>query len=898
MRSEFVRRIYQQILQVLLRVLTGFKRLMQHRVLRHQPCLFGYARRAYQHLVAALLRRSGCFDADYYLESNPDVARSGCDPVLHYVTHGEAEGRQPAPLFDPSHYRQQLDAGAIGVNALLHYAWVGRRRGLSPSPWFDQRFYLSRYPDVASAGVDPVEHYVRYGGIEGRSPSQRFDGAFYLRNNPDVAAARVNPLLHYLRHGRAEGRLACPAGDAMVDDVSHEQAELMVAEPPSEAEWVGLEGRAYQSGVKVDVVVPVFKGYAETLRCLLSVLKAPVTIPYCVTVVDDASPEPRLVAALERLRDLGLISLIQNPENLGFVGSVNRGMALHRECDVVLLNSDTEVYGDWLDRLYRTKESQARTGTVTPLSNNATICSYPRFAYDNPYPLEIDYPSLDTLASRLNAGVVVDCPSGVGFCMYIVRAALDDVGLFDEQTFGRGYGEENDFCQRAMAKGWRNLISAEVFVRHLGAMSFQGDKAQRVAEATQTIGRLYPAYHQDVANFIAADPLYQARQRLDWARMLRQRAEENLLLVCHGRGGGTERNLREVAQRAEAAGKGVFVLRPTRYDPARVHIIHARVRNVPNLAGFHIADLDGLSTACRDLGITDIQVHSCIDFAPEAPATFRALADASRARLTFHIHDYELICPRINLADEQGVYCGEPDITGCNRCLASRGSESGARDIEAWRHRFGLALSGTCQIVVPDTDVAERLKRYYPDVALEVCPHEESVVPANEPLRIAASHDTTHTILVIGAISAIKGFHILRQCAEAARKHRLPLKFVLMGYSYDDATLERAGVTVTGRYDDDDALSTLNGLRPALIWLPSTAPETYSYTLSLAIKSGYPVVAFDLGAVASRLRKAQYPSTLLPLDMLKKPEAVNQQLLQIVQRQSGGEHTQPPVTAA
>src|SRR3546814_20266866 len=54
----------------------------------------------------------------------------------------------------------------------------------------------------------------------------------------------------------------------------------------------------------------------------------------------------------------------------------------------------------------------------------------------------------------------------------IRRTALDVVGAFDEVAFAEGYGEENDFCQRAQAAGFRDLIAGNVFVAHARSKSF------------------------------------------------------------------------------------------------------------------------------------------------------------------------------------------------------------------------------------------------------------------------------------------------------------------------------------------------------------------------------------------------------------------------------------------
>ena len=77
--------------------------------------------------------------------------------------------------------------------------------------------------------------------------------------------------------------------------------------------------------------------------------------------------------------------LLRNERNLGFTGTANRGMQLSR-ADVVLLNSDTIVTAGWLDALCRCAATDPRIGTITPFSNNAEICSFPRFCENNPWP--------------------------------------------------------------------------------------------------------------------------------------------------------------------------------------------------------------------------------------------------------------------------------------------------------------------------------------------------------------------------------------------------------------------------------------------------------------------------------------------------------------------------------
>ncbi len=237
-----------------------------------------------------------------------------------------------------------------------------------------------------------------------------------------------------------------------------------------------------------------------------------------IVAVDDASPDPDIARYLDELAALGRITLLRNESNLGFVHSVNRGMQLHADRDVVLLNSDTEVANDWLDRLQRSAYGEPDVGTVTPFSNNATICSYPFEGWSGGVPGTLGLAALDRLFAATNAGRTVDLPTAVGFCMYIRRDCLDRVGLFDAERFGRGYGEENDFCLRAAGAGWRNVLAGDVFVFHEGAVSFSGERSVLTVSAGKMLAELYPDYVRQVRTFLTRDPAGPLRVAVDDAR--------------------------------------------------------------------------------------------------------------------------------------------------------------------------------------------------------------------------------------------------------------------------------------------------------------------------------------------------------------------------------------------
>jgi len=281
----------------------------------------------------------------------------------------------------------------------------------------------------------------------------------------------------------------------------------------------------------VDVVVPVYGGGVATLASIDSVRAG--GGDFELVVIDDASPEPELTAALHERASRGEFTLLSNTANLGFVASANRGLALHPDRDVVLLNSDTLVPPGWLDRLRRAAEGDF-VGTVTPFSNNATLASYPVPFQANRIPAGWSAAELDQVFREANADWSIDIPTAVGFCMYLRRDCLAETGPFDEQHFGRGYGEETDYCMRARAAGWRHVLAADLFVFHRGEVSFGAEAETRRQQAGAVMRAIHPGYEQLVHRFRQDDPLAAARDAADVARAARRgEAELHLILVEH-----------------------------------------------------------------------------------------------------------------------------------------------------------------------------------------------------------------------------------------------------------------------------------------------------------------------------------------------------------------------------
>lgn len=257
--------------------------------------------------------------------------------------------------------------------------------------------------------------------------------------------------------------------------------------------------------MSIEVIIPVFNAAVVLKDCLNALVER---LPEWATVqiVDDASTETEISSLLaEHL----LVSdprtrMIRNDRNLGFVESVNR--AVERAAgDVVLLNSDTIVTHGWLERMATCAASDATIATITPFSNNAEICSLPEFCRINPVPVDPD--AVARAAAAAGPPAYPALPTGVGFCMFIRRTAWDVLGGFDAATFGRGYGEENDWCFRVAERGWRHVLCDDAYVVHVGGASFADTGHRPGGEQLTRLLARYPHYNSVIAEFIARDPI-------------------------------------------------------------------------------------------------------------------------------------------------------------------------------------------------------------------------------------------------------------------------------------------------------------------------------------------------------------------------------------------------------
>lgn len=286
--------------------------------------------------------------------------------------------------------------------------------------------------------------------------------------------------------------------------------EALPAKPPARA-------LACEPASGVDVIIPVYRDFAGVQACIGSVLASQVLnhTPSRVIVINDDSPESELVSWLQTLAEMGQITLLTNRHNLGFIGAVNRGLEYHKGHDALLLNADTLVHGDWIDRMRTALYSAPDIASVMPWSNNAELGSFPQIAVAAPVPDVAQLAHIDSVAASLRkAGHIddVEIPSCCGFAMLMHRSVIEQIGVLDGVELTRGYLEEVDWCMRARASAYRHLLATGVFVAHAGSASFRAEKRLRVQQNRKVILARYPHYYPEYAEFIRDDPVQGARR--------------------------------------------------------------------------------------------------------------------------------------------------------------------------------------------------------------------------------------------------------------------------------------------------------------------------------------------------------------------------------------------------
>lgn len=612
----------------------------------------------------------------------------------------------------------------------------------------------------------------------------------------------------------------------------------------------------------VDVIVPVYGAAEELERCLGSVRAHTDLARHRVLLVLDGAQDAEVESIVAAFGGL----VLRNEQRRGFVASVNRGMRESTR-DVVLLNSDTIVTSQWLEKMIAAASSRPDAGTVTPFSNHATLASVPRPFEENLLPRGYDVNAFAALVERVAAREYPLLPTGVGFCLYIRRALLDAIGLFDEEHFGHGYGEENDFCVRASQRGWVHLLDDATFVFHAGGRSFGAEADAHRKRGTAMLARLHPTYMRTIAEFMQRDPLAAVRQRIVDALSERRATRPKIAHLVHGwppfARGGSEGYAQwlvrqQVSEREVAVYARIADPSHAKGDALELHEDGARVRLVTN----NFLQRNPFSrNAMRDRAFERdferflreekpalLHVHHLAGHAFSLPRIARKLG----IPMVYSVQDWWSLCARVNLFDVHGRRCSGPTFSKCTRCAPlTRIPPVTMTNVALHFARRAAAVAALKQadaFVMPSQAILEDFARecilprrvpvHVIPYGIDIEPRSAPRPPARLPLRFGC----------VGAVLPHKGLHLAAEVFRDIDPSHATLH--LWGNPNADPEYARnlAPATLEGIFTDEEKARVFDSIDVLL--MPSIGLESFGLVAREAMARGVPVLATNDGGLA------------------------------------------------
>lgn len=627
-----------------------------------------------------------------------------------------------------------------------------------------------------------------------------------------------------------------------------------------------------------DIIIPVYNAVEELKECVASLMQHTDLNNNRIIIINDKSPDPNINVYLNVMEPHDNIIVLQNEQNLGFVGTVNKGMS-YSSYDVVLLNSDTVVTSNWLNKLKDVAYTDAVIATVTPLTNNGSICSVPAFLEDNPIPEGYTVDSFAYFIEKISLHLYPEIPTAVGFCMYIKRHIIEEIGLFDAETFGKGYAEENDFCCRVIEHGYRNILDDHTFIYHKGSMSFQGEKLNLLNKNLKTLNERYPYYDKTVHNFIVTNPLKPIHENVNLRLPHfhnQYKVKGNVLYVLHNFFdesytqpiGGTEYHVKDIITELKEyyafvlVTNGREVVIKQYLEGEFVAKYHFPLRDPIAIQHFHHQEYSNLiQNILSTFDISIVHIHHLIRHSFDIPN----VAYENQIPVLFTLHDYYLFTPGVNLLDENNQYIykdGNTDEVAHQKINESLRRMYGFNTefIKKWRQKVEELIGKVELFITPCIFTEEFFQHHYPGMQgkITAIPHgvtmESNLIGSRIPyVKPEKTEIREWNIGFLGGLAPNKGSNLIYELITKYKKNNV--KWHLIGGLGDQKLnlLNQSNVIKYGEYKREELGSILENVELDLVCLLSPWPETFSYTLSETWLHGIPVLVTPMGALQERV---------------------------------------------
>ena len=256
---------------------------------------------------------------------------------------------------------------------------------------------------------------------------------------------------------------------------------------------------AAQKQRRLDVIVCVHNALDDVRLCFYSILRARASEQQRLIIIDDGSDDQTARYLEEFSRDVTWAELHRNKQAQGYTKSANQGLVASSGELVILLNSDTIVTDGWAEKLADAVFSTPGAGIVGPMSSAASHQSIPEHrslknqTAINELPPGLTAEDMNRYCEQwTTADVLPRVPLVHGFCFGVTREVIDAIGFFDDASFPRGYGEENDYCFRVTHAGFSLVVATHTYIFHAKSKSFVGPERVRLMKAgSEALRRLH-----------------------------------------------------------------------------------------------------------------------------------------------------------------------------------------------------------------------------------------------------------------------------------------------------------------------------------------------------------------------------------------------------------------------
>lgn len=638
------------------------------------------------------------------------------------------------------------------------------------------------------------------------------------------------------------------------------------ASPAGEASGASSDARSDGKPVRdLAVVVPVYNAADDLEQCIARLL-AHTPPEVTLLFIDDASPDPRIAVILDAVADGDTIRVLRNATNKGFTRTVNIGLAATSPMDVIILNSDARVTPGWTSGLLAAARSRPKVATVTAMSDRAGAFSAPEIGNENTLPPGVSEITYARAFRRKGLGLYPSVPTGNGFCMFISRDCMEEIGGLDEEAFPRGYGEENDFCMRAVRAGWANLIDDCTYVFHSRSKSFGDEKNDLMIAGRSIIDERYPEYRKAIAVYSKSPEMISARSQAKAA--LEDCASPNasntrILFVISTQTGGTPQTNGDLMSslgsdftcfvlRCDGSLLELWERKGDDQQLLREHSLQEPVDPVSHLSAEYNAVVDRwMSSLDLDLvHIRHLAWHSI---------SLPEIARRHGRAVVMSFHDFYTLCPTVKLLDDTNSFCDgvcSASQDDCSVELWPKHSMPRLKGswVHVWRQRFGNALSNCDAYVTTSESARSRILRHLPELdasRFSIIPHGRDFA---ELLSVRAQPDAKGPIrvLVPGNLSEAKGLGIIRDVLAADTEGAL--EFHVLGKLTPHFKHKR--LINHGSYQRDEFAKKAAAVRPHFGAVFSIWDETWCHTLTEMWSVGLPVAVLDFPTVAGRMREA------------------------------------------